>query len=254
MRFSFASPYSLCLIPRLACHNAPTRKPCPTATPIIESGFQATHRRPRAGRDETEVAAVRITHPERVIDEQSGLRKIDLVHYFEAIAPHLLPHLHKRLVAIVRAPTGVSGEQFFQKHAKPPQIAHAVRHADLDPGRAPLLTLESARALVGAAQMDAIELHTWNALTTSIEKPDRIIFDLDPDPALDWSRMIEAARLTHELLDELGLRAWCKTSGGKGLHVVVPLARHAGWDEVREFARAVAQQMAKRLPERFRAC
>ncbi|WP_028229912.1 DNA ligase D [Paraburkholderia mimosarum] len=211
------------------------------------------HRHARAGREETEVAGVRITHPERVIDEQSGLRKIDLVHYFEAIAPQLLPHLRKRPVSIVRAPRGVSGERFFQRHAKVPQIPQATRHPDLDPGHAPLLTLETAQALVGAAQMDAIELHTWNALATSIEKPDRIVFDLDPDPSLDWSRMIEAARLTHELLDALGLQAWCKTSGGKGLHVVVPLGRHAGWDEVREFARAVAEHMAAMLPERFSA-
>jgi bifunctional non-homologous end joining protein LigD len=101
--------------------------------------------------------------------------------------------------------------------------------------------------------MDAIELHTWNALTTNIEKPDRIVFDLDPGASLAWERMLEAAQLTHELLEALGLRAWCKTSGGKGLHVVVPLTRHAGWDEVKDFARAVANYMAATLPERFSA-
>lgn len=207
----------------------------------------------RAAESEAEVAGVRITHPDRVIDEQSGLRKIDLVHYIEAIAPLLLPQLDQRPVSLVRAPRGVSGEQFFQRHAKPPQIPHAVRHADLDPGHAPLLTLESVAALVDAAQMDAIDLHTWNASTTNIEKPDRIIFDLDPDPALDWGRVIEAAHQTRELLERLGLRAWCKTSGGKGLHVVVPLARHAGWDEALDFAHAVTDRMAARMPERFSA-
>ncbi|NLP60257.1 DNA ligase D [Paraburkholderia sacchari] len=220
--------------------------------PALASSSSARGGR-HATRDETEVAGVRITHPERVIDAQSGLRKIDLVRYFEAISPWLLPHLHKRPVAIVRAPKGVGGEQFFQKHATSMQIPHATQHADLDPGHAPLLTLDTAQALVGAAQMDAVELHTWNALTTAMERPDRIVFDLDPDPALDWSRMIEAARLTHELLEELGLRAWCKTSGGKGLHVVVPLSRHSGWDEAREFARAVADHMAAMLPDRFSA-
>ncbi|MCG5076069.1 non-homologous end-joining DNA ligase [Paraburkholderia tagetis] len=200
-----------------------------------------------------EVAGTRITHPDRVIDEQSGARKIDLVRYFEAIAPMLLPHLGKRPVSLVRAPKGVAGEQFFQRHAKPPQIPHAVRHDDLDPGHAALLTFESVAALVDAAQMDAIDLHTWNAQATSIEKPDRIVFDLDPDPALEWRRVVEAARMTRDLLDELGLRAWCKTTGGKGLHVVVPLARHALWDETLEFAHAVTDYMAARMPERFSA-
>ncbi|MEX3690220.1 DNA ligase D [Paraburkholderia sp. BR14263] len=207
----------------------------------------------RAAHDEAEVAGVRITHPERVIDAQSGLRKIDLVEYFEAISAWLLPHVQGRPVALARAPKGVGGELFFQKHAKALQIPHATQHAGLDPGHAPLLTLDSTEALVGAAQMDTIELHTWNALAASIEKPDRIVFDLDPDPSLGWERMLEAAQLTRELLEALGLRAWCKTSGGRGLHLVVPLTRHAGWDEAKDFARAVAGHMAATLPERFSA-
>lgn len=207
----------------------------------------------RAAHDEAEVAGIRITHPERVIDAQSGLRKLDLVQYFESIAPWLLPQLKERPVALARAPKGVGGELFFQKHASSLQIPHATQHAGLDPGHAPLLTLDSVEALVGAAQMDTIELHTWNALTTSIEKPDRVVFDLDPGPSLAWARMLEAAQLTRELLEALGLRAWCKTSGGKGLHVVVPLMRHAGWDEVKDFARAVASHMAATLPDRFTA-
>ncbi len=233
--------------------SASRRRASKADAPVPASSSSSTRRGRHASRDETEVAGVRITHPECVIDAQSGLRKIDLVRYFEAISPWLLPHLHKRPVAIVRSPKGVGGEQFFQKHATSTQIPHATQHADLDPGHAPLLTLDTVEALVGAAQMDAIELHTWNALTTAMEKPNRIVFDLDPDPALDWSRMIEAARLTHELLEELGLRAWCKTSGGKGLHVVVPLSRHSGWDEAREFAHAVADHMAAMLPDRFSA-
>lgn len=207
----------------------------------------------RAVNGETEVAGIRITHPDRVIDEASGLRKIDLVHYFEAVAPWLLPHLQKRPAALVRAPSGVGGELFFQKHASKLQIPHAAQHEGLDPGHAALMTFENAAAIVGAAQMDAIEFHTWNARVTSIEKPDRLIFDLDPDPALGWDRMIEAAQLTRELLDALGLRAWCKTSGGKGMHVVVPLARHAAWDVAKDFARAVAVHMAATLPDRFSA-
>ncbi|WP_321789273.1 DNA ligase D [Paraburkholderia sp. J94] len=215
-----------------------------------------SHDKPRDKEDanvDTEVSGVRITHPERVIDERSGTRKIDLVHYFEWIAPRLLPQLRNRPVALVRAPKGVGGELFFQKHASQLQIPHATQHAGLDPGHAPLLTLDSLTALIGAAQMDTIELHTWNALAKQIEKPDRLIFDLDPDPSLDWSRMLEAAQLTRDLLDALGLRSWCKTSGGKGLHVVVPITRHSGWDEAKDFAQAVARHMAATLPDRFSA-
>ncbi|MEX3941807.1 DNA ligase D [Paraburkholderia sp. BR10937] len=222
-------------------------KQASTSAPKTES------RTRRAAHDEAEVAGVRITHPERVIDAQSGMRKIDLVEYFEAIAERLLPHVQGRPVALARAPKGVGGELFFQKHANALQIPHATQHAGLDPGHAPLLTLDTTEALVGAVQMDTIELHTWNALAASIEKPDRIVFDLDPDPSLAWEHMLEAAQLTRELLDALGLQAWCKTSGGRGLHVVVPLTRHAGWDEAKDFARAVASHMAATLPERFSA-
>ena len=199
------------------------------------------------------VAGVRISHPDRVIDKSTGIRKIDLAHYFESVAPWMLPHLKDRPVALVRAPEGIDGELFFQKHTSRLQIPHVSQHEGLDPGHPPLLTIDNLQALIGVAQMGTIELHTWNAVAASLEKPDRIVFDLDPDPELAWDRMIEAALLTRSLLEELGLRAWCKTSGGKGLHVVVPLARQAGWEEVKGFAQAAVQHMASTLPERFSA-
>jgi bifunctional non-homologous end joining protein LigD len=202
---------------------------------------------------DAEVCGVRISHPDRVIDAESGTRKIDLARYFEWVAPWILPHLQKRPVALVRAPDGVGGELFFQKHATRLEVPHVAQHPGLDPGHQPLVTIDSVAGLIGAAQMGTIELHTWNALVTGIEKPDRIVFDLDPDPALGWDRMIDAAKLTRELLRELGLESWCKTSGGKGLHVVVPLTRHAGWDDAKAFARAVADHMAGTLPQYFSA-
>lgn len=199
------------------------------------------------------VAGVRISNPQRMIDKSIEFTKRDLVDYFERIAPWLLPHLKGRPVALVRAPDGIDGELFFQKHSARLSIPFITQHEKLDPGHPPLLTIDSAQALVGVAQMGTVELHTWNAVVANIEKPDRVVFDLDPDPALGWDRMVEAARLTRELLAELGLQSWCKTSGGKGLHVVVPLARHAGWDDVKAFAQAAAQHMAATLPDRFSA-
>jgi bifunctional non-homologous end joining protein LigD len=200
-----------------------------------------------------EVAGVRISHPDRVIDKSSGARKIDLVRYYESVADWMLPHLQDRPVSLVRAPEDIGGELFFQKHSQKLSIPNVTQHPGLDPGHPALITVDTLKALVGAAQMGTVEFHTWNAVVSNIEKPDRVVFDLDPDASLGWERMIEAAQLTRSLLEELGLKSFCKTSGGKGFHVVVPLAKQAGWDEVKDFSQAVAQHMAATLPKYFSA-
>jgi bifunctional non-homologous end joining protein LigD len=200
------------------------------------------------------VAGVRITHPDRVIDKHSGLTKIDLARYYAAVAPWMLPPLKARPVALLRGPEGIDGELFFQKHAEHLSIA-GLRILDpkLDPGHAPLMVIDSVATLVGAVQMGAIEFHTWNATVPSIERPDRFVLDLDPDPSLPWKRVVEAAELTKILLDELGLSSFLKTSGGKGLHIVVPLIRRHSWDEVRTFTQAIARHLAANIPDRFSA-
>jgi bifunctional non-homologous end joining protein LigD len=224
-----------------------------SAKPAASRGKDAAVRSGASRADNATVAGVRVTHPERVIDNSTGTRKIDLVRYYESVADWLLPHLENRPVSLVRAPEDIGGELFFQKHSQKRSIPDVTQHPDLDPGHPPLMTIDSVKALIGAAQMGTIELHTWNALASNIEKPDRMVFDLDPDPSLGWNNMIEAAQLTRVLLEELGLVSFCKTSGGKGLHVVVPLAKQAGWDEVKAFSQAVAQHMAKTLPKHFAA-
>ncbi|HYS63857.1 MAG TPA: DNA ligase D [Paraburkholderia sp.] len=207
----------------------------------------------KASSTPAEVAGVRISHPDRVIDKSTGTRKIDLVRYYESVADWMLPHLQDRPVSLVRAPEDIGGELFFQKHIQKLSIPNITQHPGLDPGHPPLITVETLKALVGAAQMGTVEFHTWNAVASNIEKPDRMVFDLDPDASLGWERMIEAAQLTRSLLEELGLTSFCKTSGGKGLHVVVPLVKQAGWDEVKDFSQAVAQHMAATLPKYFSA-
>jgi bifunctional non-homologous end joining protein LigD len=199
-----------------------------------------------------ETKAPRITHAERVIDTVSGVTKGDLAEYYATVAPLILPHLKGRPVALVRAPEGVGGELFFQKHAQHSDIA-GIKLLDpaLDPGHDPLLQIDTAQALIGAAQYNTIELHTWNATSRAIGKPDRMTFDLDPGEGVDWQQIQEAALLVHVLLDELGLPSFLKTSGGKGLHVVVPLKRELGWDEVRGFSRAIVQHLARIVPDRF---
>lgn len=207
-----------------------------------------------AAKDRVDVAGVSISHPERVIDSQSGLHKIDLAHFYESISDWILPYLHQRPVALLRCPEGVEGEQFFQKHSEHLAIPHIKQlDPELDPGHARLMEIDSVQALVGAAQMGTIELHTWGATHNHIELPDHFVLDLDPDSALPWRSMIEATQMTLAVLDELGLDAYIKTSGGKGMHIIVPLARKADWETVKAFAKAVAQFIAQQLPERFTA-
>ncbi|AZD15826.1 DNA ligase D [Pseudomonas chlororaphis] len=200
------------------------------------------------------VAGVKITHPERVIDKQSGTTKLQLAQFYASIDQQILPHLRERPVSLLRAPEGVEGEQFFQKHAEHLAIPH-IRHLDpaLDPGHARLMEIDSTAALIGAVQMGTIELHTWGATHDQIETPDLFVLDLDPDPALPWKSMLEATQLTLSVLDELGLQVFLKTSGGKGMHLIVPLARKADWNTVKGFAKAIAQFMAQQLPERITA-
>lgn len=200
------------------------------------------------------VAKVAISNPDRVIDNLSGTRKVELASFYASIGDWILPHLRARPVALLRAPEGIEGEQFFQKHAGHMRIPH-IRQLDpeLDPGHEPLMEIDSLGALVGSVQMGAIEYHTWGATKNRIENPDRIILDLDPDPALPWQKMIEATRLLLSVLEELELTCFLKTSGGKGMHVIIPIARHLSWDNGKAFAKSISQFMAGQLPKRFTA-
>ena len=195
---------------------------------------------------------VRITHPDRVIDASSGTTKMQLAEYYARVAEFILPELKDRPVALERAPDGIAGELFFQKNAERLAIP-GITTLDKDITGQPVMMINNAEALIGAVQMSTVELHTWNATSDKLDKPDRFILDLDPDPALPWKSMVEATQLTLSVLDELGLKAFLKTSGGKGIHVVVPLTRKLGWDEVKEFSHAIVSHMAKLLPERFSA-
>jgi bifunctional non-homologous end joining protein LigD len=208
----------------------------------------------KAGKGRVNIAGVGISHPDRLIDAESGSQKVDLAHYYESITDWILPYLAGRPVALLRCPEGVGGEQFFQKHSERLAIPN-IRQLDpkLDPGHARLMEIDSVQALVGAAQMGTIELHTWGATSDRIETPDHFVLDLDPDAALPWRSMVEATQMTLAVLDELGLQAFIKTSGGKGMHIIVPLQRQAGWDTVKAFAKAVAEFISQQLPERFTA-
>ena len=196
--------------------------------------------------------SLRVSHPERVIDESTGFTKIDLVRFYALVAPLMMEHLASRPVALVRAPAGVDGELFFQKHeekAQMPGIAQLDESLYL--GHPSMLEVAAPEGLLSAAQMNVIEFHTWNALKDRIDRPDRMTFDLDPGEGLAWPLMQEAAQLVRVLLQELGLPAFLKTSGGKGLHVVVPIKRLHSWDTVKGFSQAVVEHLARAIPQRF---
>ncbi|VXC65462.1 3'-phosphoesterase / DNA ligase D / DNA repair polymerase [Burkholderia sp. 8Y] len=197
---------------------------------------------------------LKITHAERVVDAASGITKADLVHFYASVAEWMLPHMRGRPVALVRAPEGVSGQLFFQKHAERTAMPGLAAHdRDLWPGHPPLLTVDTPDALLAAAQMNTIEFHTWNSVVTHLDKPDRVIFDLDPGEGVKWLHVQEAAQLVRALLSELGLEAWLKTSGGKGLHVVVPLVPQLNYATVKSFSQSFVRHLAKTIPERFSA-
>ncbi|MFW7340080.1 DNA ligase D [Pollutimonas sp. H1-120] len=197
---------------------------------------------------------LKVTHPERIIESSSGIRKIDLVRYYNLVGPLMMEHLKGRPVSLVRAPEGVQGQLFFQKHLETASMA-GIRQLSkkLDPGHDPLMEIASPQGLLSAAQMNVIELHTWNATKTLIDRPDRMTFDLDPGKGVEWPAMQEAALLLRAFLQELELHPFVKTSGGKGLHVVVPIQRRHGWDTVKDFSHAVVLHMAATLPRRFAA-
>ncbi|MYM87338.1 DNA ligase D [Rugamonas sp. FT82W] len=197
-------------------------------------------------------ASLKVTNPDRVIDKQSGATKITLVRYYALVGALILPHLKGRPVSLVRAPAGVGGELFFQKHADTNKLP-GVKQLDpaLDPDHPPMLEVSSEQGLLSAAQWNVVELHTQNANASSYEKPNRMVFDLDPGKGVAWTQMQEAAQLMHAFLDRLGLPAFLKTSGGKGLHVVVPVKPGYGWDDVKDFSQAIVAHMAEHLPERF---
>jgi bifunctional non-homologous end joining protein LigD len=197
-------------------------------------------------------ANLRVSNPDRVIDPSTGITKIQLVRYYALVGNLMMEHLKGRPIAMVRAPDGIEGQLFFQKHLDRYKMSGI---AQLDPaffpGHPAMLEVVSPEGLLSAAQMNVIEIHTWNGVKSAIDKPDRMTFDIDPGEGVTWAQIQEAATLVRTMLDELGLPCFLKTSGGKGLHLVVPLKRLLDWDTVKSFSQAVVQHLARTLPDRF---
>ena len=202
----------------------------------------------------TVIAGVRLTSPDRVLFEELGLTKEALARYYEGICEYLLPDLKGRPLSLVRCPQGPGEGCFYQKHIDK-TWAEEIERVDIpeSDGSGVYAVANSAAAVVGLVQKGVIELHVWGAAARDLDKPDRMIFDLDPDTALPWREVMAAARDTRDRLADLGLESFVKTTGGKGLHVAVPLALRHDWDEVKEFSRALAEKMSADEPARFTA-
>ncbi|HEY6432378.1 MAG TPA: DNA ligase D [Acetobacteraceae bacterium] len=217
----------------------PPRAAEPRTSPIV------TARSPRT-QAASMVGSVKLTHPDREL--WPGITKRDLAAYWEAVADAALPGLAHRPLAIVRCPEGIAGEHFFQKRGHghlPPQI----REGDVD--GSPFLAVDGLDGLIALTQMSAIELHPWGAGEADPLHPDRLVFDLDPGEDVPFAEVVKAANEVRDRLNAIGLVSFCRTTGGKGLHVVVPVVPQADWDEAKAFCHAFAETLSQEQPERY---
>jgi bifunctional non-homologous end joining protein LigD len=202
--------------------------------------------------DEEIIEGVRVTHPDKVLYPGRNITKRDLIAHYVEVADRMLPHIANRPVSLVRCPDGEGGECFFQKHASKgfPSEFRAVPIRE-SAGKRDYLYIEDLQGLVAAVQMGALELHLWGVHAGDIERPDRMVFDLDPDEDVPFAAVTKAAKELRARLKALKLESFAMATGGKGVHVVLPLARGHSWDQHRDFAEAIARLMAEEEPDRF---
>jgi bifunctional non-homologous end joining protein LigD len=203
---------------------------------------------------DADLASIWVTNPDRRMFSADGPTKLELALYYAKVGDWMLPEVLKRPISLVRCPTGTSEDCFFQRHAMPgmPDVVKIISlREERSKKRGDYLYFEDARGFLSLPQFGAIELHSWGCRIDQPERPDRMIFDLDPDESLRWSEVVAAALEVRAALEELGLATFVKTTGGKGLHVVVPLERRQGWERMQRFSQAFVDMLAKRAPSRF---
>ena len=192
------------------------------------------------------VAGVGISHPDRLIYPDQGISKIQLARYYEAVADWMVPHLVGRPLTLLHCPGGLAAPCNYLRHAKAwgPSALRRVRVREKTK-IGEYLVADNVEALVSLAQMGIVEIHTWNCTDDDIERPNRIVFDIDPGPEVSWKEVVTAASLVRDVLKTLGLDSWVKTTGGRGLHVVVPIKPERDWSECLSFARQVSETITR---------
>ncbi len=205
-------------------------------------------------RDEIRVGGVRLTSPERVLYAGQGITKRDLAEFYLRIQRWVVPELRDRPLTLLRCPAGNESECFIQRRASvaiDPSVRRVAVTVAGEDGETEHLAVDSIRGLLSLVQLGVLELHTWGARRDRLDRPDRLVMDLDPAPELPFRAVIDAALEMRTALEELGLTSFVKTTGGKGLHVVAPLVRRNSWAQLRAAARAIAEQIADRSPDRY---
>ena len=197
---------------------------------------------------------IKLSNPDKVYYPDTGLTKLDVAEYYEAVAPFMLPYVRKRPISLVRCPEGIEGERFFQRHAMK-GMSKAIKQVPIAGGESkkPYLYIDDEEGLFGLIQISTLEIHDWGVSLAHVSEPDRLVFDLDPDEDLDLGTLKAAAVEVREFLEDLGFKSFLKSTGGKGLHLVAPLAPKLGWDVVKPFAKAIADALVSARPDRYTA-
>jgi len=197
---------------------------------------------------------IKLTSPDKVLYPDVGVTKLDLASYYQTIAPYMLPYVVNRPISLVRCPEGIDGESFFQRHAMK-GMSDAIKQIPISGGESkkPYLYIDGEAGLFGLVQISTVEIHDWGVSLDHLYEPDRLVFDLDPDEGLDLDVLKAAAIEVRDFLADLGLKSFLKSTGGKGLHVVAPIAPKQGWDEVKAFAKAIADALVDVRPDRYTA-
>ncbi len=223
-----------------------------TGSPQVPAPKNRMPRQSKSGRAKKSGPDLTLSNPDRVLYPEIEVTKRDLAEYYEQVAGWMLPHLVRRPLTLVRCPEGWKKECFFQKHLgdSAPAVLRQIPFLERE-GVEYYSIVDNVEGLVSLVQIGVLEIHVWGSREENLEQPDMMIFDLDPDPEVPWEKMVRAAFLVRERLTDLGLRSFVKTTGGKGLHIAVPLAPRRHWDEVKEFSRAVAEGIVRESPSEY---
>ncbi|MGH6735410.1 MAG: DNA ligase D [Methyloceanibacter sp.] len=219
-----------------------------------EAGMARTATTKTAKTSDVSFGKITLSSPDKVYYPDIDLTKLGVARYYDDVASPLLRYVAKRPISLVRCPEGIDGERFFQRHAMK-GMSKAIKQVPIPGGESkkPYLYIENEEGLLGLVQIGTLEIHDWGVSVKNVSKPDRLVFDLDPDEDLDVAILKAAAQEVREFLTDLGLKSFLKATGGKGLHVVAPLTPKEGWDVVKPFAKAVADALVAARPDRYTA-